>query len=82
MSSTAKTEIDYQLAQSDHRHNGDKQGHKCCGGCCDVRRAVIIVDIVYIYLAIYELFTAFSSWEYSTGYVFVYFGFSVSYTNC
>jgi len=23
-----------------------KQGHKCCGGCCDVRRAVIIVNII------------------------------------
>jgi hypothetical protein len=23
-----------------------KQGHKCCGGCCDMRRAVIIVNIV------------------------------------
>mmetsp|Transcript_5557 Transcript_5557/g.16483 ORF Transcript_5557/g.16483 Transcript_5557/m.16483 type:complete len:187 (-) Transcript_5557:369-929(-) len=25
-----------------------KQGHICCGGCCDVRRAVIIVDIIMI----------------------------------
>lgn len=23
-----------------------KQGHKCCAGCCDVRRAVIIVNII------------------------------------
>jgi hypothetical protein len=23
-----------------------KQGHKCCGGCCDMRRAVIIVNII------------------------------------
>lgn len=23
-----------------------KQGHKCCGGCCDTRRAVIIVNTV------------------------------------
>lgn len=25
---------------------GLRQGHKCCGGCCDMRRAVIIVNIV------------------------------------
>jgi hypothetical protein len=25
-----------------------KKGHKCCGGCCDTRRAVIIVDMVLI----------------------------------
>lgn len=27
---------------------GQKQGHKCCGGCCDVRRAVIVVNLVNI----------------------------------
>jgi hypothetical protein len=25
---------------------GAKRGHKCCGGCCDVRRAVIVVNCV------------------------------------
>jgi len=25
-----------------------KKGHKCCGGCCDVRRAVMVVDSVNI----------------------------------
>jgi hypothetical protein len=25
-----------------------KQGHACCGGCCDVRRAVIIVNIINV----------------------------------
>mmetsp|Transcript_29081 Transcript_29081/g.61877 ORF Transcript_29081/g.61877 Transcript_29081/m.61877 type:complete len:184 (+) Transcript_29081:59-610(+) len=25
-----------------------KQGHSCCGGCCDTRRAVIILSIVSI----------------------------------
>ena len=25
-----------------------KRGHKCCGGCCDVRRATIIVNIISI----------------------------------
>lgn len=27
---------------------GAKRGHKCCGGCCDVRRAVIVVNLVNI----------------------------------
>jgi len=26
----------------------EKQGHSCCGGCCDVRRAVIIICIINI----------------------------------
>uniref|UniRef100_A0A7S2EL06 Uncharacterized protein n=1 Tax=Trieres chinensis TaxID=1514140 RepID=A0A7S2EL06_TRICV len=25
-----------------------KRGHKCCGGCCDMRRAVIIVNIISV----------------------------------
>jgi hypothetical protein len=29
---------------------GDRQGHVCCGCCCDTRRAVIIVNIVDICL--------------------------------
>eukprot|EP00542_Grammatophora_oceanica_P017314 CAMPEP_0194048406 /NCGR_PEP_ID=MMETSP0009_2-20130614/27196_1 /TAXON_ID=210454 /ORGANISM="Grammatophora oceanica, Strain CCMP 410" /LENGTH=172 /DNA_ID=CAMNT_0038694259 /DNA_START=51 /DNA_END=569 /DNA_ORIENTATION=- len=29
-----------------------KQGHKCCGGCCDVRRASIIVNIVNIIISL------------------------------
>eukprot|EP00542_Grammatophora_oceanica_P002168 CAMPEP_0194059478 /NCGR_PEP_ID=MMETSP0009_2-20130614/69167_1 /TAXON_ID=210454 /ORGANISM="Grammatophora oceanica, Strain CCMP 410" /LENGTH=159 /DNA_ID=CAMNT_0038710055 /DNA_START=61 /DNA_END=537 /DNA_ORIENTATION=+ len=29
-----------------------KQGHKCCGGCCDVRRATIIVNIVNIVISL------------------------------
>jgi len=36
---------DYQLA-SGTGGDGRKQGHKCCGGCCDMRRAVIIVNII------------------------------------
>jgi hypothetical protein len=28
-----------------------KQGHSCCGSCCDVRRAVIIVNIITITFA-------------------------------
>jgi hypothetical protein len=34
---------------------GIKRGHKCCGGCCDVRRAVIIVNLVSIGLAVVGL---------------------------
>lgn len=29
-----------------------KQGHKCCGGCCDTRRATIIVNGVNVVLII------------------------------
>jgi hypothetical protein len=28
-----------------------KQGHACCGGCCDVRRATIIVNIISVVFA-------------------------------
>mmetsp|Transcript_27838 Transcript_27838/g.78004 ORF Transcript_27838/g.78004 Transcript_27838/m.78004 type:complete len:180 (-) Transcript_27838:194-733(-) len=27
---------------------GVKRGHMCCGGCCDVRRAAIIVNIIML----------------------------------
>jgi hypothetical protein len=27
---------------------GPKQGHKCCGSCCDVRRAVIAVNVLNV----------------------------------
>lgn len=40
-------------------HSNDtipKQGHKCCGFCCDVRRAVIIVNIVSIVLQVFIMF--------------------------
>lgn len=33
----------------------NKQGHSCCGGCCDVRRAVIIVDIIMIFLLFIDI---------------------------
>ena len=32
---------------------GLAQGHRCCGGCCDMRRAVIIVDAVGIFICIF-----------------------------
>lgn len=35
----------YQLAEG-IGGDGRKQGHKCCGVCCDMRRAVIIVNII------------------------------------
>lgn len=41
-----KPEASYTLTPS------VKQGHKCCGGCCDMRRAVIIVNLVNILLLV------------------------------
>lgn len=35
--------------------NTMKQGHKCCGGCCDMRRAVIIVNMAMISLFVIYL---------------------------
>jgi hypothetical protein len=32
-----------------------KQGHKCCGGCCDVRRAVIIVNLISVFSVVFGL---------------------------
>jgi len=43
------TETSYQMGTAEgvsYAAGMQKQGHKCCGGCCDVRRAVIIVNIV------------------------------------
>jgi hypothetical protein len=33
-----------------------KRGHSCCGGCCDMRRAVIIVDIIMICSLLSDIF--------------------------
>lgn len=33
----------------------EKEGHKCCGGCCDVRRAVVIVNLVSIGVVFFGL---------------------------
>ena len=33
-----------------------RQGHHCCGGCCDMRRAVIVVNLVNLALVIFGLF--------------------------
>ena len=35
-----------------------KQGHSCCGVCCDVRRAVIIVNCIMIFLVALDMFVA------------------------
>jgi hypothetical protein len=51
-----KTETAYQLGvpvandqangNSGNNQNYYKRGHLCCGGCCDMRRAVIVVNIL------------------------------------
>jgi hypothetical protein len=52
------------------RHN--KQGHTCCGGCCpgcgnrcccDMRRAVIIVNIINIVIIVLGMMTKFSGYN-------------------
>ena len=35
---------------------GEKQGHKCCGSCCDVRRAVIVVNMLNVQVFLLGLF--------------------------
>lgn len=46
---------DYQLAAG-NGGDGRKLGHLCCGGCCDMRRAVIIVNIINTVLLTLGLF--------------------------
>jgi len=62
-----KTSTEYSLATSakdeplgsdgfsNALRSGVKQGHKCCGGCCDVRRATIIVNLVQLGLLTFAL---------------------------
>lgn len=33
-----------------------KQGHSCCGGCCDMRRAVVFVNLINIFFTILVVF--------------------------
>ncbi|KAL7570181.1 hypothetical protein ACA910_020017 [Epithemia clementina (nom. ined.)] len=40
------SEKGYLLAQTVEGQVSAKQGRKCCGCCCDMRRAVIVVNIV------------------------------------
>lgn len=40
----------------DYDYSG-KQGHKCCGCCCDVRRAVFIVDLISVIIQILGMAT-------------------------
>jgi hypothetical protein len=47
--------------ETDGNHNsnfsrGPMQGHKCCGGCCDMRRAVIIVNALNLVFVAVGLF--------------------------
>lgn len=37
----------------------EKQGAKCCGCCCDYRRAVVVVAILWLILSIATLIGAF-----------------------
>jgi hypothetical protein len=34
----------------------NKQGHSCCGGCCDVRRASIVLDIMSLVSLVINVF--------------------------
>jgi hypothetical protein len=47
---------------NNNNYNDDpiKQGSKCFGCCCDMRRAVIVVDIIQIVLSVIGAFFAFS----------------------
>ena len=70
---TETVETEYKLASAAQSaypdvdgpqgHLGLKRGHKCCGGCCDMRRAVIIVNIInlcFLLAAIMSLFALLS----------------------
>lgn len=47
MSTDPTKETHYTLgAEEGPQGNSKRQGHLCCGGCCDMRRAVIIMNIV------------------------------------
>ena len=52
----SKSETDYKLGEPVQgvpvQTSHEKQGHKCCGGCCDMRRAVIIVNIINAFVLI------------------------------
>jgi len=52
------SEVQYTLAQAENDGNSNnKQGHKCCGSCCDMRRAVIIVNIINAVLLTMGIFS-------------------------
>mmetsp|Transcript_18966 Transcript_18966/g.46975 ORF Transcript_18966/g.46975 Transcript_18966/m.46975 type:complete len:112 (+) Transcript_18966:37-372(+) len=36
-------------------HEQEKQGGKCCGGCCDYRRAVIVLCIISLVFSIISI---------------------------
>jgi hypothetical protein len=64
-----KTETAYQLGvpvANDQASGGSsnyqnyKRGHLCCGGCCDMRRAVVVVNIVQAALLLLGIMGAIS----------------------
>jgi len=41
-------------------HMAMSQGHRCCGGCCDMRRAIIIVNLIDVAICVfYAVYFAF-----------------------
>jgi hypothetical protein len=45
---------------------GKKLGHSCCGGCCDMRRAVIVVNLIYLGMTAWGLMVALLLKSYAT----------------
>jgi hypothetical protein len=45
------------------RKNRNKQGHSCCGFCCDTRRAVIIVNILMMVVSFLTIALAYGAYE-------------------
>jgi len=56
-SSKQTSDEEYVLAgeSTPPANSGMKRGHKCCGGCCDVKRATIIVNLVSMGMALFGL---------------------------
>lgn len=43
--------VDYHpvgMVQDGNYNNKNKKAHSCCGGCCDMRRAVIVVNVILL----------------------------------
>ena len=51
-------------ASKNNTTNETKQGSVCCGGCCDMRRAVFIVNIIYAVLSAIALILLYSGSEF------------------
>lgn len=50
--------IDYSPIHLEGEFPSNKEGHKCCSCCCDVRRAVIIVNAIQLGSLIYVMIVA------------------------